>query len=439
MQCDPLQILIWHEIVNDTVGGIPVAVTFCPLCNTAIAFDRRLGDRTLDFGTTGNLRKSDLVMWDRQTESWWQQVTGEAIVGELTGQELRMLPATIIAWQDFRDRFPEGEVLSWETGHQRTYGTNPYAGYDNADEPPFLFDGELDSRLPPKERVVTICLEREDVAYPFSLLSKERVINDTVGGQPIVVFFQPGTASALDAYTIGDSCDVGATGVYQSELDGHRLTFSWSDDGFLDAETGSRWTVLGRAESGPLVGIELQPVVHGNHFWFAWAAFKPETGIYGATGAGGDEPEKSLFPAAALGQLPSTPPPLPFADSQDTDPSGTTIEWRDDRPAWPTSIYEGRVLGLAAYLYDSPRRDRVIGQVLHRSRVQILRHQEGEPGYYFVRSLEMDPVQEGWLPAPLVTFQKPPGFSPPACAGKLCIYPPGIAQHLPRREIARMV
>ncbi|MGH2403427.1 MAG: DUF3179 domain-containing (seleno)protein, partial [bacterium] len=120
----PLQILIWHEIVNDTVGGQPVTVTFCPLCNTAIAFDRRLDGRVLDFGTTGMLRFSDLVMYDRQTESWWQQITGEAIVGVLTGKQLKFLPAQIVAWETFARTFPAGKVLSRNTGHVRPYGQN---------------------------------------------------------------------------------------------------------------------------------------------------------------------------------------------------------------------------------------------------------------------------------------------------------------------------
>jgi hypothetical protein len=276
----PLQILMWHEIVNDEVDGRPVAVTFCPLCNTAIVFDRRVGDRTLDFGTTGNLRNSDLVMWDRQTESWWQQITGEAIVGELTGQHLEMLPATIIAWDEFRQRFPDGQVLSRETGYSRTYGSNPYVGYDEIDQPPFLYDGPLDGRLPPKERVVTVSRGGEDVAYPFSVLAEQHLIADSVGGQPIVIFYQPGTASALDAASLADGRDVGATGVYLPKIDGQHLTFTWHDEAFVDAETGSRWTFLGEAIEGPLVGKRLTPVTHGNHFWFAWAAFKPATRIY---------------------------------------------------------------------------------------------------------------------------------------------------------------
>jgi hypothetical protein len=112
----PLQVLVWHEIVNDAVGGVPVTVTFCPLCYTAIAFDRRVGSEILDFGTTGNLRKSDLVMYDRETESWWQQATGQAIVGDLTGTQLANLPASIVSWATFRTEHPEGWVLSRDTG-----------------------------------------------------------------------------------------------------------------------------------------------------------------------------------------------------------------------------------------------------------------------------------------------------------------------------------
>jgi hypothetical protein len=276
----PLQVLIWHEIVNDQVDGQPVTVTFCPLCNSAIAFDRRLGDRILDFGTSGNLRNSDLVMWDRQTESWWQQLTAEAIVGELTGQHLTMLPASIVSWADFKASFPEGKVLSRDTGHPRDYGRNPYIGYDDVDTPPFLYSGKLDGRLPPKERVVAVSIGGEDVAYPYPVLQKRRVVTDTVGGQQILVFFQPSTVSALDAGYIPDSRDVGATGVFGSQLDGRRLTFSFTNGAIIDAETGSRWNVIGKATSGPLQGRLLEPVLHADHFWFSWAAFKPGTRIF---------------------------------------------------------------------------------------------------------------------------------------------------------------
>ena len=276
----PLQILTWHEIVNDVVGDVPVSVTFCPLCNSAIVFDRRLNGVVYDFGTSGKLRQSDLIMWDRQTESWWQQFTGEAIVGELTGKKLTFISASIISWEDFKAAKPEGKVLSKNTGFSRDYGRNPYSGYDRADIPPFLFAGDLDDRLLPKERVVAVTIGDGDAAFPFSVLENERVINYTVNKQELVVFFKPGTLSALDRSSIRDSRDVGATGVFDSHLDGQKLTFHADGESFVDNETGSVWNILGQATQGPLTGSELSPIVHANHFWFAWGAFKPDTKIY---------------------------------------------------------------------------------------------------------------------------------------------------------------
>jgi hypothetical protein len=127
----PIQILIWHEIVNDTVGGEPLIVSFCPLCNTAIAFKRIFNGQVLDFGTTGRLRHSNLIMYDRQTETWWQQATGDAIAGEHAGGQLEFYPASMISWADFKDLHPNGMVLSRDTGHPRNYGRNPYFGYDD--------------------------------------------------------------------------------------------------------------------------------------------------------------------------------------------------------------------------------------------------------------------------------------------------------------------
>ena len=276
----PLQILIWHEIVNDVIGGVPVAVTFCPLCNSAIAFDRRYGSHVFDFGVSGLLRNSDLIMYDRQTESLWQQFTGEGIVGEMAGALLTWLPASIVSFEDFVATYPDGVVLSRETGYNRSYGRNPYTGYDAIDESPFLFDGPLDGRLPPMARVVTVSLGDEDVAYPYDLLAEKRVVHDRVGGQEIVVFYEPGAVSALDAGTIAASKDVGATGVFDPKLDGQSLTFSWNGEHIVDAETGSAWNILGAAVAGPLTGQRLTPILHADHFWFSWAAFKPDTRIY---------------------------------------------------------------------------------------------------------------------------------------------------------------
>lgn len=275
----PLQILIWHEIVNDTVGGVPVTVTFCPLCNTALVFDRRLDGRVLDFGTTGNLRDSDLVMWDRQTESWWQQFTGDAIVGDETGKRLTMLPATIVSWAEFRARYPRGQVLSRETGFRRDYGRNPYVGYDRVDQPPFLDRGTPDGRLPPMERVVAVRVNGEDLAVPYRVLRQRHVVAERVGGRDLTVFYQPGTTSALDGADIATSRDVGTAAVFDATLDGRHLTFAWQNGAFVDQPTGSRWTILGRASAGPLQGKQLVPIPHVVPFWFAWAAFRPATRI----------------------------------------------------------------------------------------------------------------------------------------------------------------
>ena len=220
----PLQILVWHEIVNDVVAGVPVAVTFCPLCNTAIAFDRRVEGRTLTFGTTGNLRNSDLVMYDRQTESWWQQFGGEGVVGRYAGTRLRTLPARIVAWRSFRAQHPDGLVLSRETGYSRPYGENPYAGYDDVSSPPFFptVHGD-DRRLPPKERVVFLERGKAAVAIPFRALAKKRRVEVTLAGHRFEVKWQGGVGSALDTGEIASGRDVGAAQVSE---DGRPTTFT---------------------------------------------------------------------------------------------------------------------------------------------------------------------------------------------------------------------
>ncbi|MEX2583288.1 MAG: DUF3179 domain-containing protein [Gemmatimonadota bacterium] len=277
----PLSILVWHEIVNDDVGGLPVAVTFCPLCNTALVFDRRLDGRLFDFGTTGRLRHSDLVMYDRQTESWWQQVTGEAIVGELVGQELQRVSSTTLAWNTARDLYPDLLVLSQDTGHDRPYGRTPYAGYDDPGNRPLLgfFNRDADPRLPAMERVVAVELG-DGWSVPFRSLAEVRVVNEEVEGTPLAVFWSPGAASALDEAEIARGRDVGQTAVFDRRVGDRVLTFRPVDGGFRDRDTGSGWTLAGRAVDGPLAGERLEPIPHGNHFWFAWAVFRPDTRMW---------------------------------------------------------------------------------------------------------------------------------------------------------------
>ena len=240
----PLEILIWHEIVNDVLAGTPVAVTFCPLCNTALVFDRRVDGRPLWFGTTGNLRNSDLVMYDRQTESWWQQFGGEALVGELAGTKLRELPARIVAWEDFARRHPDGLVVSRHTPYERAYGSNPYTGYDSVDSPPWFpaANGD-DKRLPPKERVVFIESGDDAVAVPLSGLAKQKRVVVEVGGERLEVLFAGTANSALDAGDIAEGRPVGAAEV-------------------RSLATG-------------------EPVPFEEPFWFAVAAFRPNVRIVG--------------------------------------------------------------------------------------------------------------------------------------------------------------
>jgi hypothetical protein len=280
----PLQILIWHEIVNDVVDGEPMLITFCPLCNSSIVFDRRVGGETYEFGTSGLLRNSDLVMYDRSTESLWQQLTGDGIVGTHAGDRLRFIPSSIVSFDEFKTAYPDGIILSRDTGHARNYGSNPYVGYDAVGQSPFLFSGEVDGRLTAMERVVAVTLTVKgrdvDVAYPYSLLERERVIEDKHAGTNLVIFHEPGTSSALDARVISDGRDIGATGVFNAEVNGELLSFTVAGGNITDTNTGSRWNIFGRAVEGPLEGTRLEPLVHGNHFWFAWAAFKPDTIVY---------------------------------------------------------------------------------------------------------------------------------------------------------------
>ncbi|MDH3314779.1 MAG: DUF3179 domain-containing protein [Gammaproteobacteria bacterium] len=276
----PLQILTWHEIVNDTVGGVPVSVTFCPLCNATIVFDRRLDGRVLDFGTTGKLRKSDLVMYDRQTESWWQQFSGQGIVGEMSAKLLTRIPASIVAFEDFEHAYPSARVLSRRTGHMRPYGKNPYSGYDRIDDQPFLFNQPVDSRLPPMERVLNVTVDATHRLYPFSVLMDEPVINDQVENVPVVVFSRQGTLSVLDASVIANSKTVPSATVYDRRLDDRVLSFEVRDGRLVDRETGSEWNLFGTAVAGTLKGKQLDKPDSGVHFAFAWLAFNPQSKIY---------------------------------------------------------------------------------------------------------------------------------------------------------------
>jgi hypothetical protein len=276
----PLQILIWHEIINHEFKGVPVSVTFCPLCYSAIAFDRRIDGKAFNFGVTGMLRHSDMVMFDRETESWWQQITGEAIVGDLTGRKLRQIPAQIVGFGQFATTFPNGTVVSKETGHKRDYGRNPYVGYDNVTQRPYFPVAKDDPRLRPMEKIVVVETGKRSKAYPYSATRRMRVINDTVIDRDIVIFHRDGANSALDSIIINESKEVGATGVFVPEIDGKKLRFGFRNGTIIDDETSSEWNVFGHAVKGPLKGRRLTQLQHGDFFAFAWLTFRPDTEIY---------------------------------------------------------------------------------------------------------------------------------------------------------------
>jgi Protein of unknown function (DUF3179) len=281
----PIQILTWHEIVNDEIAGEPVAVTYCPLCNSTVALRREVEGDPVEFGTTGMLRNSDLVMYDRATESWWQQITAEAVVGELTGTRLDVLPSQILSWEEFRRVHPDGQVLSRDTGFDRAYGQNPYVAYDSDPESqPFLLEGKPDASLPPKERVAAVRTgERSAVVYPFARLRAEAPINDEIGGRPVAVFYDRDVASALDASAISQGRSVGSAAVFARDVERRTLGFEPGPGSgtFRDAQTGSTWNMSGEATAGPLAGTQLEQVPHDDQFWFALAAFFPDVAIRG--------------------------------------------------------------------------------------------------------------------------------------------------------------
>jgi len=275
----PLQI----EIVNDTISGVPVAVTFCPLCNASIVFEREVmtasGKKLLDFGTTGRLRKSDLVMYDRQTESWWQQFTGRGIIGEFVDTELVRRSSQIISFGEYKIAFPDSQVLSKETGFSRNYGNNPYRGYDAIDNNPFLFRGDVDPRLPAMERVLSIRSESETQLIALGQLVDIPLVHLDVGERPIVVFAASVAASALDAGKISESRTVPAAAAYLAKVGDQSLTFSLLDGSIVDNETGSHWNAFGQSTEGKLSGSQLEQLDDGVHFAFAWLAFDPEARV----------------------------------------------------------------------------------------------------------------------------------------------------------------
>ena len=233
----PLSILTWHEIVNDEIASIPVAVTYCPLCNTTIVFDRRFAGALLDFGTTGSLRHSDLVMYDRQTESFWQQYNGDAIAGDYAGAQLKILPSRLESFASYKARHPDGLILAIPENFIRRYGMNPYVGYDDSGFP-FLFKGEVPEGIKPLERVIVF--GDNAIALPYLMA------RGTLTHGDYQLSWQAGQASALDSAVIAQGRDVGNVIVQRQE------------------------------DHGKLVDVPYKVT-----FAFVWHAFEPEREIIG--------------------------------------------------------------------------------------------------------------------------------------------------------------
>jgi len=274
-----------HESGNDVLGGDPVAVTYCPLCNSALACIRRVDGVETTFGVSGMLYNSSLVMYDRLTQSLWLHFTGEAVIGERTGDQLERVSAGLVSWQQFVDAHPDGLVL--DPPNRDRYGRNPYAGagfggsaYDTLASEPFLFDGITDSRAESMRRVVGVVRDGSAHAWTVTTLQGGlgTVTSSEVGGDPVVILWAPGQASALAGETVATGRDVGTVGVFSPLIDGTAATFTVDDEGrFVDDVSGTAWNVLGEGLDGAMTGGQLERVPHIDTFWFAWSSFQPDT------------------------------------------------------------------------------------------------------------------------------------------------------------------
>jgi len=260
----PISVLNWHEIVDDTVGGAPIAVTFCPLCGTGIVFDRRVNGDVLTFGVSGKLYRNDLVMYDHQTESLWTQILGEGISGENAGVVLETVPSFQGELGEWKRLHPNTLVLSDDTGFPRDYRTDPYLGYASGPQIGIFGQTASDSRLDSKALVVGVDIDGVAAAFSISTLSENGVLQGNVGEEDIVVFYDRESASAT---------------AFKTTPNGQSLVFTRSaGPTATDTLTGSVWsTTDGTVISGVLAGQQLEQVTGTQAFWFAWSEFHPDT------------------------------------------------------------------------------------------------------------------------------------------------------------------
>ena len=279
----PVNVLNFRELVTDEIGGVPVLITYCPLCFSGVVFDREVDGQVLTFGNTSALYQSDLVMYDHQTGSYWFQVGGEAVVGTLTGARLKILPSTTMEWGRWRSLYPGTKLLvgtaqSPEEFGQGRYGRGMSEGFqDSVNREDFAFPvskDKLDPRLSAGEIVVTIEVDGSARAYPLGILG-DAAVNDSVGGQPVVLL------TRKDNRGVGVFASLLKTGDGSARNE-NTLTFEYreDDDVFVDRGTGSVWDVGGWAISGPLKGAQLEPLNTRRAFWFSIAIAFPGIDLF---------------------------------------------------------------------------------------------------------------------------------------------------------------
>lgn len=259
----PLKILVWHEIVNDEIAGLPVAVTYCPLCFTSMVFDRTIDDNVVEFGTSGKLYNSNLVMYDRTSETLWSQAMAKGIVGEYSGYDLERVPFDLAYWKDWKQLYPNTLVLSTDTGSTRPYGVDPYGDYYTSSQIFFPIE-HRDDRLGPKQLVIGLEQDGNYKAYALDDLERQEVVNDSIGEREIVLVTEhPFMVRTFDR-----------------AVDGQVLEFKIVNEELQDIQTSSEWNLEGKAISGPMTGEQLERIPVDPSFWFSWAAFHPETSLY---------------------------------------------------------------------------------------------------------------------------------------------------------------
>ncbi len=260
----PSFILVWHEIVNDNVGGTPVAVTYCPLCYTNQVFERVIDGQEVEFGTSGKLYNSNLLMYDRFTESYWSQALGIAVKGELTGYQLNLIPFDVITWGDWKKLHPDTVVMTTDTGHIRSYATDPYGNYYT--EPRIFFPVEhSDDRMHPKEIVIGFNQNNIYKAYKQNDIESNVIINDSIGETPVML---------ISLYSENSRA-------FERTINGMVLDFEYMDGKIFDSQTNSEWDYDGLSVSGEYQGEQLERMPIEPGFWFEWFAFHPQTLVYG--------------------------------------------------------------------------------------------------------------------------------------------------------------